>query len=55
MDNCHKLGERWPSEECIVCCLKIDYLKLYVLSAKNFPSPEGHGKGDLTDGGHHCS
>jgi hypothetical protein len=53
--NCHELGEHRPPEECIVCNLKIGYLKLHVLGAKVFPDPEGHGKSDLADGGHHYS
>jgi hypothetical protein len=52
--DCHELGEHWPSKERVVCHFKIDYLELHVLGAEVFPSPEGHRKSDLTDGGCHC-
>jgi hypothetical protein len=51
----HELGKHRPSKEHIVCCLKIGYLELHVLSAKVLLSPKGHGKSDLADGGCCCS
>jgi hypothetical protein len=47
----HEFGECRPSQESIVHSLKIGDLKLYTFRAKNFPSPEGYMKSDLTDGG----
>jgi hypothetical protein len=49
--NHHELGQCRPPEECIVCHLKIGYLKLHVLGAEVLLSPEGHGKSDLAGGG----
>jgi hypothetical protein len=42
------------SRKCIVCRLKIGYLKLHVLGAEVLPSLKGQGKSDLADGGHCC-
>jgi hypothetical protein len=41
--NFHELGECRPSQEGVVCYLKVNYLKLQV-----FSSPEGYRKSDLT-------
>jgi hypothetical protein len=54
MRNCHKLCECWPFEESVAHHLKVGYLQLQVLSTEIFPSPKGHGNGNLTDGGYHC-
>jgi hypothetical protein len=53
--NCHKLGECQLSEESVVCSFKIGNLKRYGLRAEIFSSPEGYGKGYLTNGGHCCT
>jgi hypothetical protein len=47
--DCHELGECRPSQESIV-----HSLKLYVLRAKVFLSPEGQGKEDLANGCCYC-
>jgi hypothetical protein len=51
----HEFGECRPSQESVVCSLKINDLKLYNLRAKIFPSPEGYEKRNLTDGGCCCT
>jgi hypothetical protein len=51
MCDCHELGECWPSQQSIVCTLKIGDLKLYSLRTEIFLSPKGYGKRNLTDGG----
>jgi hypothetical protein len=52
--DCHELGEHWPPQESVVCSLEISGLKLYVFRAEVFPSPNGHEKEDLADGGCCC-
>jgi hypothetical protein len=55
MRDHHELGECQPSQESIICRLKIDDLKLYSLCAEIVPSLECYKKSDLTDGGPCCT
>jgi hypothetical protein len=51
----HELGECRPSQESVVCSLKIGDLKLYSFCVEIFLSPKGHEKNDPTDGGCCCT
>jgi hypothetical protein len=53
--NCHELGDCQSSQEGIVHCLEVGYLKLQVFSAEVFLSPKSYRKSNLADGGCHCS
>jgi hypothetical protein len=55
MWDCYELGECRPSQENVVCSLKIGDLKLYSLRVEIFLSPEGYVKRDLTNGGRCCT
>jgi hypothetical protein len=55
MGDHHELSNGGPPEEWIVCCFKIGYLKLHVLSVEIFRSPEHHEKGDMTNKGCCCA